>query len=150
MSNPPARPMHSHLATRLEALGRALGEREADQAGALEAARVRAEQLREQVAEALDRFHAAAAEAGAPHLRVDLSAIRVDDKHLRAVQFELARGRYRAIVTTKSRRQITLVGPFRVGKAEEPCRSFSFDAVDEFEQALASFLEKFLEEAATT
>jgi hypothetical protein len=148
MSTPPARQTPSHLAARLETLGRALGEREAEHAEALEVARGRAEQLREQVAEALDRFHAAAAAAGAPHLRVDLSAIRVDDKHLRAAQFELARGRHRAIVTTKSRRQITLVGPYRFGKAEEPCRSFPFDAGDELEQALAAFLESFLKEAA--
>ena len=75
--------------------------------------------------------------------------MRVDDKHLRAVEFDLVRGRHKAIVTAKSRGEITLVGPFRIGKEEGPCLSFPFDAKDEIRSALASFLERFLEEAAT-
>ena len=90
-----------------------------------------------------------AAGAGAPHLRVDLSETRIDDKHVRAVEFELSRGRYRAIVTAKSRGEVTLVGPFRTGKVEGPCASFPFDAGDEVDAALGDFLTRFLEEAAT-
>ena len=99
--------------------------------------------------QALAGFHEAATRAGAPHLAVELSPVRVDDKHLRSVEFDLCRGRYRAIVTAKSRGDVTLVGPFRSGKTEGPCKSFPMDAQDELRGALADFLERFLEEAAT-
>ena len=101
------------------------------------------------MAAALERFHAACAAAGAPHLRVEIGEVRADDKHLRAVEFDLTRGRHRAIVTAKSRGDVTLVGPFRTGKTEGPCLSFPIDAEAELRAALVSFLERFLEEAAT-
>jgi hypothetical protein len=135
------------LAERLAALGRSLGEREAAERDALQAARGRAETLHARVEAALARFHAAAARAGAPHLSIELAAPRLDDKHVRAVQFDLRRGRTAAIVTVKSRGEITLVGPFRAGKAEGPCRSFPFDADDELCAGLGDFLARFLEEA---
>lgn len=146
--SPQARP-EPDLGERLAHLGRTLGEREAAHRAELEAARACAERVRGDVADALARFHAAAESAGAPHLRVSLSEIRIDDKHLRAVEFDLERGRHKAVVVAKSRGELTLVGPFRVGKPEGPCRSFPFDARPEIEQALADFLESFLEEAAT-
>ena len=102
------------LTARLATLGRALGEREAEHGEGLERARKCVEELRGEVAAALEAFHRAAAAAGAPHLRVELSPVRIDDKHLRSVEFELWRGRYRAIVTAKSRGDITFVGPFHV------------------------------------
>jgi hypothetical protein len=135
----------AHLAT----IGRTLGEREAEHGEGLERARKCVEGLRVEVAAALDAFHRAAAAAGAPHLQIELSPVRTDDKHLRSVEFELWRGRYRAIVTAKSRGDVTFVGPFRSGKTEGPCKSFPIDARDEVQGALASFLETFLEEAAT-
>ena len=137
------------LGARLAALGRSLGEREADHRGELDAARSCAESLHADIALALSRFHAAAAEAGAPHLQVELSDVRVDDKHLRALEFNLVRGCHKAVIVAKSRGELTHVGPFRKGKAEGPCHSFPSDARLEIEQALASFLERFLEEAAT-
>ena len=137
------------LTTRLATIGRALGEREAEHGEGLERARKCVEELRVEVAAALDAFHRAVAAAGAPHLQVELSPVRLDDKHLRSVEFELWRGRYRAIVTAKSRGDITFVGPFHAGKTEGPCKSFPIDARDEVSGALASFLESFLEEAAT-
>lgn len=137
------------LGSRLEALGRTLGSREASHREALDRARSCASSLHEEIADALERFHAGAAEAGAPHLAVELSGIRPDDKHLRAVEFDLVRGRHRAIVVAKSRGELTLVGPFRAGKAEGPCLSFPFEAEDEIQAALAVFLTKFLEEAAS-
>lgn len=137
------------LGDRLETLGRSLGEREAVHVEALQRARECVARLRDHVAAALDRFHAASEKAGAPHLRVDIGEIRVDDKHLRAVEFELCRGRHRAIVTAKSRGEVTLVGPFRTGKVEGPCKSFPFEAQEELQLALGEFLEQFVEEAAT-
>jgi hypothetical protein len=139
----------SELAARLEKLGRSLGEREVSHQAGLREARACLENVRAWVATALDGFHRAASEAGAPQLRVALSEIRADDKHLRAAQFELIRGRYRAIVTARSRGEITLVGPFHAGKTEGPCLTFPLDGGEDLRAALTSFLERFLEEAAT-
>jgi hypothetical protein len=137
------------LPARLEAVGRSLGEREAAHRQGLDRAHAEAAKLRAEVAQALDRFHAAAAAAGAPHLRIELSEPRVDDKHLRAVEFDLSRGRHRALVVAKAKGEVTLVGPFRAGKTEGPCLSFPFHAEAELRNALAEFLERFAEEAAT-
>jgi hypothetical protein len=101
------------------------------------------------VAAALGAFQEAAAKSGAEHIEVAVSEPRTDDKHLRAVEFDLQRGRHRAIVTVKSRGEVTLVGPFKAGKTEGPCRTFPWDAHTEVENALGDFLERFLEEAAT-
>ena len=148
MSESPHPEASADLSARLETLGRVLGSREAEHAAAFGAARARIQSLHARVAEAVERFHAAARAAGAPHLRVELTEIRVDDKHLRALDFDLLRGRHKAVVTARSRGDVTLVGPFGAGKAEGPCRSFAADATEELEPALANFLERFLEEAA--
>ena len=145
MSQPPS----ADLAARLEDLGREIGAREAPFRDDLARARSVAEKLRDRVAEGLDRFQRAAAGAGAPQIHTTVSETRVDDKHLRAVQFDLERGRYRAIVTVKARGEVTLVGPFHAGKTEGPCRSFPIGSTAEIDSALVAFLERFLEEAAT-
>jgi hypothetical protein len=137
------------LPARLEAVGRSLGHREAAHREALDRAHARAVSLRAEVAEALERFHAAVAAAGAPHLRIELSVPRVDDKHLRAVEFDLSRGRHRAVVVAKAKGEVTLVGPFQAGKTEGPCLSFPFAAETELRDALGEFLERFAEEAAS-
>ncbi len=137
------------LGTRLEELGRILGEREATHAAALDRARKQARVLHHKLDSALSRFHSAAARAGSPHLEIQLGEPQIDDKHIRAIEFDLRRGRHRAIVTVKSRGKVTLVGPFRTGKTEGPCRSFPADSESEIELALGEFLERFLEEATT-
>jgi len=137
------------LRARLEELGRRLGGREAEHAGALEEARRRAEGLRSAIAEALEGFEAGAAASGAPHLAIELTGPHPDDKHLRAVQLSLARGRHRGVVTVKSRGEVTLVGPFKAGRDEGPCRTFPWDARTEIDEALGEFLERFVEQAAT-
>jgi hypothetical protein len=139
----------SPLSERMARLGQELGAREAEHRDAIAEAWRRAQSLRGEVGGALDAFAAAAARAGASQLAVQLGDTRTDDKHLRAVQFDLARGRSRAVVTVKSRGEITLVGPFHVGKAEGPCKSFPYGAEDELRAALGEFLEKFLTEAAS-
>jgi len=139
----------SSLRERLRALGRELGAREAEHKGALEEARRKAVSVRAAVVEALDGWREAVTAAGAPQLAVQVGEVRPDDKHVRAVEFDLTRGRHRAVITVKSRGDVTLVGPFHAGKIEGPCKSFPFAAQDELEKALGDFLERFLAEAAT-
>ena len=105
-SQPPDFPFD--LGDRFERLGHALRDREAEHADELAAARACATRLHAAVAKALDDFNAA---AGLPQLVVELGEIRADDKHVRAVEFDMVRGRHRAIVTAKSRGEVTLVGP---------------------------------------
>ena len=136
------------LNDRIEALGRNVAKRELSHSAAIALARTKAEELHRVVESAIGRFNEAVAEQ-APYLEVDLSATRVDDKHLHSVEFDLERGRHRAVVTVKSKGEVTLVGPFRSGKEEGPCRSFPVDANEEIEAALGDFLERFLEEAVT-
>ena len=63
----------------------------------------------------------------------------------RAIEFDLRRGRHGAVVTVKAKGEVTLVGPFRIGKVEGPCLSFPVDSKEELEAALGDFLERFLE-----
>ena len=146
-SSPPGQA--TDLGDRLERLGAILGSREAEHRGGRDRARACVQELRDRIESALERFHRATSESGAPHLRIALGEIQPDDKHLRAVEFDLTRGRHRAIVTAKSRGEVTFVGPFRIGKTEGPCRTFPFEATGEIDVALGEFLESFLEEAAT-
>jgi hypothetical protein len=123
--------------------------REAEHADALAEAWREARRVHAWVADALDGLHAALSEHGSPHLRIELGEPRLDEKHVRAVQFELTRGRTVALVTVKSRGDVTLVGPFRAGKTEGPCQSVAWTEGSALETALQSFLERFLEEAMT-
>jgi hypothetical protein len=145
-----AAPHPDPLCARLAAAGRALGAREAPHRAALDEAGARCRSLHARACAALDAFSAAATAAGAPQLALTISAPRLDDKRVRAWQFQLGRGRHVGIVVVKAKREITLVGPFHAGKQEGPCRSLPFDApVDELDAALAEFLERVAEEAAT-
>ena len=137
------------LRDRLLELGQELAAREAEHRVALDEARRRAGALRAEVAEALAGWSEAVDAAGAPQLAIALGELRPDEKHVRAVEFDLARGRHRAIVTVKARGEVTLVGPFHAGKTEGPCKSFPFAAEAEIRKALGDFLERFLNEAAT-
>ena len=137
------------LGDRMEELGQTLGEREAEHSGALDAAREKAEGLHRAVCDAFGRFHQAAEKAGAPHLRIEVGPVRLDEKHVRSIEFDVARGRYRSVITVKSRGEVTLVGPFRRGGNEGPCRTFAIDADAEIESALGEVLERFLDEATT-
>ena len=134
------------LNERVETLARAIAQREADHAEALDRARAKAEALRALVLPAIETFNRIVAEAF-PDLAVTVTPLRTDDKHAHAIEFDLERGRARAVVTVKSKGQVTLVGPFRTGKDEGPCRRFPFEAEDEIESALVVFVEEFLEAA---
>ena len=142
--------MSEELRERLARVGESIGRREANHGEALETARKKAAELHAVVTDGIGAYRQAVEAAGASHLAaVQVSEPRLDDKHVRAVEFSLERGRYRAIVTVKSKGEVTLVGPFRAGKAEGPCKSFPFEAEPELSAALGGFLEEFLEEAAT-
>ena len=135
------------LDERMNEAGRRLGEREAPHADSLEKAAAHARALHEKVRKALVQFHAAASRSGSPHLTIALTEPQLDAKHVRAFQFDVSRGRTRAIVTVKSRGDVTLVGPFHAGKPEKPCRSLALDSDAKIDEALGDFLEKFLEQA---
>ena len=141
--------MTAELCERLGVLGGELGRREASHREGLERARGVAARLHASVVEAIEAFHRAAADAGAPHLRLEASEPELDQKHIRSVEFEVRRGRIVGIVTVKTRGDVTLVGPFRRGKNEGPCRSISVDAEAELRGALSEFLAQVAEEATT-
>ena len=128
------------LEERIARLGRELGERESSHA--------RATELRALVEAAIEGFHAAAASAGSPHLRIEVGSPRLDEKHVRAVEFEVRRGRTRGLFVVKSRGDLTLVGPFSKGKAEGPCQSVDFEESAALAAAVEGFLCRFLEAAA--
>lgn len=145
------------LAAALGKLGTSLAEREATHGEGLASARQTAIELHGRVAAALESYHAAVDSGGAPQLRVELTEPRLDEKHVRSYEFDLRRGRHRGLFVLKSRGELTLVGPFRTGKTEGPCRSFPLgpgglddgESAAEIEAALVEFVSGFLEEAAT-
>ena len=141
--------LESDLRERLSALGAEIGRREASHRADLERARAVAERLHGAVVSAVEAFHASVESEGAPHLRLEVSAPELDQKHVRSVEFEVRRGRIVGIVTVKSRGDVTLVGPFRRGKNEGPCRSIAVEAEPELQSALTEFLSRVAEEAAT-
>ena len=136
------------LHDRIESLARDLAKREARYGDDLERARDKAAALHRDVSTAIDRFNEILG-AVVPDFDVVVSAPRIDDKHLHAVEFDLERGRHRAVVTVKSKGEVTLVGPFRTGKKEGPCRSFPVEAQAEIDDAIGDFLEQFLREAVS-
>lgn len=136
---------------RLEALARSLAGREKGRRQAREVARLRAERLRAEVEEAIQRFEAAAAAEGAPHLGhlLQVSAVEPDDKSVRAFQFTVSRGRYEGIVVSKDRGEVMLVGPFKRYHDQGPCHPVQIkeDQLDGhvLDDALESFLLALIE-----
>jgi hypothetical protein len=137
-----------NLNDRIGAIADIVAKREATHSEPIARAREKAEELHGRVDSAISLFNQAVAKS-VPYLRVEVTSPRVDDKHLHAVEFDLERGRHRAVITVKSKGEVTLVGPFRAGKKEGPCRSFPVDAEEEINDALGDFLDQFLQEAAS-
>lgn len=137
------------LRERMAAAGRAIGARESQHSAALDVARRDCAVWHERVRAAIDAFHAEASASGAPHLRLEVGEPRLDEKHVRAMEFEIRRGRHVGLVIVKAKGELTLVGPFRTGKTEGPCRSLPRDADADIAAALGEFLERFVEEATT-
>lgn len=121
--------------------------REGGHRDALADARIKADAVHAQVVDAIEYFNALVGES-VPQLKIEVTPPRIDDKHLHAIEFDLERGRHRGVITVKTKREVTLVGPFRSGKPEGPCRSFPFDADEDLENALGDFLRRFLEAAS--
>ncbi len=134
------------LEERMKAIADGVVERERRHADDMTHAAAKLGELRTNVARAIDAFNGTVA-GELPHLSIDVSPVRLDEKHLHAHEFELVRGRHRALVIAKSKAEITLVGPFKTGKNEGPCRTFPFSAESDLEDALEDFLERFLEDA---
>lgn len=134
------------LDERIKGIAEDVVERERRHADAMRSAAGELEGLRATVASAMDTFNATVA-SEVPHLRIDVSPVRLDEKHLHAHEFEIARGRHRALVIAKSKAEFTLVGPFKTGKNEGPCRTFPFSERADLEDALDDFLTRFLEDA---
>ena len=63
------------------------------------------------------------------------------------MQFDLARGRHRVIVTVKIVGEVTIVGPFKAGKPEGPCKSIALADDEAIDTALSLVLSDFLEAA---
>ena len=137
------------LSDELAQVGTRLAARESEIASRLGETRARANQIHGKVSVGLEGFHRAARDAGAPHLEVVLSDPRTDDKHLHSVQFDVTRGRHQVIVTVKSKGAITLVGPFKQGKDEGPCKRIDLDDDAGIDAGLAAVLAEFLENAFT-
>lgn len=133
------------LSESLEAVGRELREREAAHAEKLALAQRRASEIHARVAEGLAGFERGA--AGVGHLAVSLSDPRVDDKHLHAVQFDVSRGRHLVIFTVKTKGAMTLVGPFKDGSDEGPCKRVDLEDDAAIEAGLEGVLRAFLEAA---
>jgi hypothetical protein len=131
---------------RLEALARSLAERDHGRRHDREVARLRAERLRAQVEEALQRFAAAAAAAGAPHLGhlVEVGPVEPDAKSVRAFQFLVSRGRHEGIVVSKDRGEVMLVGPYKQLQEQGPCNPVQIRGDDLGGEALDAALEAFL------
>jgi len=133
------------LAEKLAEMGEQLFEREVANAPAMAATRQRAEVIQGKVRTALAGY--AKATRPMAQLAVQVSDPRVDDKHLHAVQFDITRGRHQVIVTAKCKGVVTLVGPFKQGDEEGPCRRIDLEDDAAIEAGLEVVLLAFLEAA---
>ncbi len=113
---------------RIVDLARRLGAREAERRAARNRAQGIADRIHGEIEDALRAFARAAGEAGAPHLDLmRLDPVEPDDKSVRAFQIRIRRGRFQALIICKDRDEVMLVGPFRRGSAEEPCRAIHLE-----------------------
>ncbi len=131
-----------------------MGRREADRLAAREEARRVAVDLKARLDRAVDAFVEAAAAAGSPHLRglVEIGRVEADDKSVRAFQIRIERGRHEAVIVSKDRGEIMLVGPYRRGEEEGPCNPVKLaggNLADEqaLDDALAALLEALVRQS---
>jgi len=139
---------------RIARLAGALAGREAGRVEARRAARELADRLHGEAERALEVFRRVTREQGAPHLDlIRLGPVEPDAKSVRAFEFRIRRGRHVAIVVTKDRGEVLMVGPFRRGETEGPCRPVRSDggegSLPDPSAALEALLADLIEAAFT-
>ncbi len=110
---------------RFEKLAGELAERDRDLPARLRDATAAAEELRAHAVACIEAFRARARAHGAQHLTdIAVGAVGTDRKHVDCASFTVARGRWESVCVAKPEPKavVTLVGPFRAGKPEQPCR----------------------------
>jgi hypothetical protein len=114
----------------------------------LEEVREAAVRLREVAAEAVDAFRRTVHAEGAQHLAdVEVSSVEPDEKHVDCVQVRIQRGRWEALVVAKAGGKVTLVGPFRRGKTEQPCRDFELSG-KQVEEGVEGLVDALIRQAS--
>lgn len=109
---------------RFRKLADELAERDPALAQRLRDVRDAARELRDAAFDAVEAFRQRASEKGAPYLgNIEVSRVEPDEKHIDAVQFRVARGRFEllCIAIARGAGKVRIVGPFRRGKEEGPC-----------------------------
>lgn len=130
---------------RIEMVAREVARREAGRAQARKRALALAERMREQMTGLMARFLAEVNAAGAPHLNlIEVGPVEPDDKSIRAFQFKIVRGRYEAVVVSKDRGEVMLVGPYKRGQDEGPCNPIHHEESEPDLNRLAEHLEALL------
>ena len=112
-------------AERFEKLARELALRDRDLSESLRDAGAAAEERRTHALACIDAFAAAARAEGAEHLTdVAVGPLGTDAKHVDCASFTVARGRWKSVCVAKAapKAKVTLVGPFKKGQPEKPCR----------------------------
>ncbi|MFQ5513879.1 MAG: hypothetical protein ACE5FG_05525 [Myxococcota bacterium] len=99
---------------------------------------------------ALEHFQEELRKRGAEHLAsFAIGPVEPDEKHVDCLQFRVSRGRWEILCVAKAREEgpkVTLVGPFRRGKPEKPCRDFPLRS-DEVERGLEDVLVELIRQA---
>ena len=107
---------------RFEQLAASLADRDHDVSKSLEVVRPALGELRDRALDAVDAFVRVARERGGVHLTdIAVSPVEWDEKHVDCLQFKVMRGRWELTCVGKARGVVTLVGPYRRGKPEQPC-----------------------------
>jgi hypothetical protein len=109
-------------------LAGSLAARDAELGRGLDTARVAAQEMRARVAAHANAFRDEVEARGAPHLaHVEVGPVEPDEKHVDAIQVRVWRGRWEIVYVAKACGEMTLVGPYRVGKADQPpCQTLAF------------------------
>jgi hypothetical protein len=129
-------------------LAEELAQRDRALVGRLEEAREAAVRLREVAADALDAFRRTAHAQRAQHLAdIEVSPVEPDGKHIDCVQICIRRGLWEALVVARAGAKVTLVGPFRRGKAEQPCHDFEL-AGERVERGVEDLVEALIRQAS--
>ena len=128
---------------RFEQLAAALARRDRELARELEPVRRALESVRETLGTSVRTFVETARAAGAEHLaHVEVGPVEPDEKHVDCLQVKVRRGRWEIVCVGKTRGVVTVVGPYRRGKPEQPCRDHAFgaEAIDGAQDVLLELL----------